>query len=184
MPKAEGQPSVSAPPCSSPASDAAPGDAPSLSRGGPEGSWMSDGLRDASLFGFTQPLAPLGSGLVGEVRVAAAGRRSDPTRKSEKQGEQEKAWMKQRDLPENLWGDSGQILREKLLLLSSRIGRENQRKHQGEKSTNFCKCTWTKQQKQRGTFMWRPGLCSYDCSYAGLWSIVAAAWVPIQAIAR
>ena len=35
MHKAEGQPSVSAPPCSSPASDAAPGDSPSLSRGGP-----------------------------------------------------------------------------------------------------------------------------------------------------
>ena len=64
-------------------------------------------------YAFAQPPAPLGSGLVGEIRVAAAGKRSDPRRKSEKQGEQEKAWMKQRDLPESLWGDWDQILREK-----------------------------------------------------------------------
>ena len=41
-------------------------------------------------YAFTQPPAPLGSGLVGEIRVAAAGKRSDPKRKSEKQGEQKK----------------------------------------------------------------------------------------------
>ena len=48
-------------------------------------------------YAFTQPPAPLGSGLVGEIRVAAAGKRSDPKRKSEKQGEQKKRheWNKE-----------------------------------------------------------------------------------------